>query len=51
MRKASDAVIWQKRNKARVKAHKLAWYYRNRTIINTMYSKGDFGAFVKVSQG
>lgn len=27
------------RNKDRVRMHKLRWYYKNRVMINTMYSR------------
>jgi len=40
MKVSFKIISWQKRNKARVKAHKLAWYYKKRKIINTMHSKG-----------
>lgn len=31
--------VWQKKNIARVRMHKRMWYYRNRKIINLMFSK------------
>lgn len=34
-----NTLAWQKKNKARMRAHKLAWYYKNRMKINLMYSK------------
>lgn len=36
----NDYVInWQKRNKIRVRMHKLNYYYRHKIIINTAFSK------------
>lgn len=30
---------WQKKHPDRMRAHKLKWYYKNRIIINMMFSK------------
>ncbi len=30
---------WQKANKQRMRMHKLKWYYKNRVIVNMMFSK------------
>ena len=30
---------WQKNNRYRMRMHKLKWYYKNRTVINLMFSK------------
>lgn len=30
---------WQKKNTIRVRMHKLRWYYKNRVVINMMFSK------------
>lgn len=30
---------WQKTHFIRVRVHKLIWYYRNRKIVNLMFSK------------
>jgi hypothetical protein len=30
---------WQQKHKLRMRMHKLKWYYKNREIINMMFSK------------
>lgn len=30
---------WRKRNVLRLRMHKLRWYYKNRVMINLMYSR------------
>jgi len=32
---------WQRKNKSRVRMHKLVWYYRNKIPVNAMFSKGN----------
>ena len=34
-----STILWQKTHKDRVRAYKLLWYYRNRKMINLMFSK------------
>lgn len=44
MKASAYALEWQRKNKEKVRAHKLAWYYKNRLRINTLYSKGEYVA-------
>lgn len=40
MKQNNDYVYgWQKAHRIRVRVHKLAWYYKNRGIINLVFSK------------
>jgi len=39
MTKSEYVKSWQKTHYQRVRMHKIAWYYRNRKMINLMFSK------------
>jgi hypothetical protein len=40
MNRTIYVIDWQKKHKIQKRFHMLKWYYRNRTIVNALFSRG-----------